>query len=95
MESISPTIESHSHVDSVNIKRAPGPLFKELYAGLIDVDDPHQWGPVINDQTSSFLANTTDISSFDQFAVIHRVPEKWGTSYHHSSYLKTIDALMG
>ena len=72
---------------------APGPLFKEIYAGILDVEDPNEWRPVFEADTRSFLAHTTDIQTLDQFKNIHRIPEKWGTAYHHRAYVATIESL--
>ncbi|MGB2318040.1 MAG: hypothetical protein ACPH10_05405 [Litorivicinaceae bacterium] len=72
---------------------SPGPLFKEIYAGLLDVEDPMAWGPVLENATRSFLAHTTDIQTLDQFNTIHQVPEKWGSAFHHRIYVSTIESL--
>ena len=72
---------------------SPGPLFKEIYADLIDVEDPSAWRPVLERETRSFLAHTTDIQTLDQFKVIHKTPEKWGTAFHHRVYLATLESL--
>ena len=71
----------------------PGPLFKEVYAGLIDVEDPLAWRPILENETRSFLANTTDIQTLDQFKKIHQTPEKWGTAFHHRVYVASLDSL--
>ena len=72
---------------------SPGPLFKEIYAGLIDVEDPSAWRPVLESETRSFLAHTTDIQTLDQFKTIHQTPEKWGTAFHHRAYVATLESL--
>jgi len=74
---------------------SPGPLFKEIYAGLIDVEDPSAWRPVLDRETRSFLAHTTDIQTLDQFKTIHQTPEKWGTAFHHRTYVATLESLQG
>jgi hypothetical protein len=95
MESVSTSSESQVVTNVSSTQKLPGPLFKELYADMIDIEDPSQWEPVIEKQTRSFFANTTDISSLDQFKVIHRIPEKLGTAFHHLAYVKTLDSLLG
>ena len=72
---------------------SPGPLFKEIYAGLIDVEDPSAWRPVLESETRSFLAHTTDIQTLDQFKTIHQTPEKRGTAFHHRTYVATLESL--
>ena len=72
---------------------SPGPLFKEIYAGLIDVEDSSAWRSVLEGETRSFLAHTTDIQTLNQFITIHQTPEKWGTAFHHRAYLATIESL--
>ena len=72
---------------------SPGPLFKEIYAGLLDVEDPAEWGPVLENETRSFLAHTTDIQTLDQFNTIHQVPEKLGSVFHHRIYVSTLESL--
>jgi len=74
---------------------SPGPLFKEIYAGLIDVEDPSAWRPVLDRETRSFLAHTTDIQTLDQFKTIHQTPEKLGTAFHHRTYVATLESLQG
>ena len=70
-----------------------GPLFRELYTGIIDIEDPDSIGPLLAADQRSFLDHTTDIQSYAQFQSIHRLPEKWGTRYHHQAYVTTMDAL--
>lgn len=72
---------------------APGPLFKEIYAGLIDVDDPLVWRPVLESETRSILAHTTDIQTLDQFEIIHQPPKKAGTAFHYQVYVTTLESL--
>ena len=72
---------------------SPGPLFKVIYAGLLDVEDPAEWGPVLENETRSFLAHTTDIQTLEQFNTIHQVPEKWGSVFHHRIYVSTLESL--
>jgi hypothetical protein len=74
-------------------ERTLGPLFKELYTGLIDVEDPSVWGPVLAGETRSLLAHTTDIQTLAQFHSLHQVPKKSGTAYHHKTYLNTVEHL--
>lgn len=75
------------------IQRTAGPLFKELYTGLVDVEDPETVGPMLDADRRAFLDHTTDIQTYAQFQSIHRLPEKWGTRYHHQAYVTTMDAL--
>ena len=75
------------------IERAAGPLFKELYTGLIDVEDPEAFGPMLAGQTRPLLAHTTDIQTLAQFHSLHQVPKKHGTPYHHKTYLSTVEQL--
>ena len=72
---------------------APGPLFREIYSSLIDVEDPLAWRPVLENETRSFLSHTTDIQTLDQFQRIHRTPEKLGTAFHHRAYVATLQSL--
>jgi hypothetical protein len=72
---------------------SPGPLFKEIYAGLIDVEDRSAWGPLLEREARSFLAHTTDIQTLDQFKTIHQTPEKRGTAFHHRAYVATLESL--
>jgi len=94
MTSVAPVNEAQSQIEPSSAPKVPGPLFKEIYGGLIDLEDPAQWEQMIGNQTRSFFANTTDISTLEQFTIIHRIPEKLGTTYHHSAYLKTLDSLL-
>ena len=70
-----------------------GPLFKELYTGIVDVEDPDAVEPILSAERRAFLDHTTDIQNYAQFQSIHRLPEKWGTRYHHQTYVSTMDAL--
>ena len=72
---------------------AAGPLFKELYAGLLDIEDPKALQPVLAKETRSLLAHTTDIQTLAQFHSLHQVPQKSGTAYHHKTYLNTVEQL--
>ena len=72
---------------------APGPLFREIYSSLIDVEDPSAWRPLLENETRSFLAHTTDIQTLEQFQSIHQIPEKWGTAFHHRAYVATSQSL--
>lgn len=74
-------------------ERTAGPLFKELYTGIVDVEDPEAVGPMLAADQRAFLDHTTDIQNYAQFQSIHRLPEKWGTRYHHQAYVTTMDAL--
>ena len=73
--------------------RVPGPLFKEVYAGFIDVENPMDFRPLLETERRSFLAHTTDIQTLAQFNTIHKLPEKWGTAFHHKAYVATIESL--
>jgi hypothetical protein len=75
------------------VQPAAGPLFKELYTGLVDVEDPTAVAPMLAADQRALLDHTTDIQNFAQFQSIHRLPEKWGTRYHHHAYVSTMDAL--
>jgi hypothetical protein len=70
-----------------------GPLFKEIYSGFIDVENPDEWEPLLNGETRSLLAHTTDVQNLAQFRTLHHVPEKWGTQYHYQAYLRTAEIL--
>ena len=74
-------------------RRTAGPLFKELYTGIVDVEDPATVEPMLAAEQRAFLDHTTDIQNYAQFQSIHRLPEKWGTRYHHQAYIATMDAL--
>jgi hypothetical protein len=89
------TIEGIESAEPQEPRRSitPGPLFKEIYAGLIDVEDPSAWRPVLENETRSFLSHTTDIQTLDQFQRIHRTPEKLGTAFHHRAYVATLQSL--
>ena len=39
----------------------PGPLFKEIYSGLMDMENPEEWRPLLQREVRSFFAHTTDI----------------------------------
>ena len=82
-------VETRQNLELVS----PGPLFKEIYAGLLDVEDPTEWGPILDKETRSFLAHTTDIQTLEQFNTIHQVPEKWGSVFHHRIYVSTLESL--
>ena len=85
--------DSAAEFQEIRQSVSPGPLFKEIYAGLINVDDPSAWRPVLEGETCSFLAHTTDIQTLDQFNIIHQVPEKWGSVFHHRIYVSTLESL--
>ena len=52
-----------------------GPLFKEIYSGFIDVENPDEWEPLLNGETRSLLAHTTDVQNLAQFRTLQHVPE--------------------
>lgn len=70
-----------------------GPLFKELYTGIVDVEDPDAVQSILSAERRAFLDHTTDIHSYAQFQSLHRLPEKWGTAFHHRSYVATLESL--
>ena len=86
-------MDAQADVSNVHRPSVPGPLFKEIYAGLIDVEDPTAWRPVLESEKRSFLAHTTDIQTLEQFRTIHQTPEKSGTRYHHKTYVATLESL--
>ena len=92
---IDPIGESGDGTESQEVRQPvlPGPLFKEIYAGLIDVEDRSAWGPLLEREARSFLAHTTDIQTLDQFETIHQTPEKRGTAFHHRAYVATLESL--
>lgn len=71
----------------------PGPLFKELYAGIVDIEDPAEWGPLLEKENRSLFSNTTDIQTWDQFQTLHKKPQKLGTAFHHRLYLSSVESL--
>ena len=73
--------------------QAPGPLFKELYAGIVDIEDPAEWGPLLEKENRSLFSNTTDIHTWEQFQTLHRKPQKQGTAFHHRLYLSSVESL--
>ena len=73
-------------VESVRLAQEPGPLFKDVYTGVLDVNDPAAWQPLVAKDTRSFLAHTTDIQTVDQFLSLHVPPVKRGTAYHHRHF---------
>ncbi|MDB4022142.1 hypothetical protein OAC78_01770 [Litorivicinus sp.] len=91
------TIESianlAAHGSEIKRPATAGPLFKEIYTGFIDVENPAEWQPLLAGETRSLLAHTTDVQSLAQFRSLHHVPEKWGTQYHHQAYLRTAETL--
>ena len=70
-----------------------GPLFKDLYAGIVDIDDRKVVHELLSSQTRAFMDQTTDIQNYAQFQSLHRLPEKWGTVFHHRTYVATVDLL--
>ena len=56
----------------------PGPLFKEIYSGLMDMENPDEWRPLLQREVRSFFAHTTDINTLHQFKTIHQIPQKCG-----------------
>ncbi len=71
----------------------PGPLFKEIYSGIMDMENPREWRPLLQKEERSFLAYTTDIHTLNQFKIIHQTPQKCGTAFHHKVYLAAVDSL--
>ena len=71
----------------------PGPLFKEIYSGIMDMENPEEWRPVLQREVRSFYAHTTDINTLDQFKTIHQIPQKCGTAFHHKAYLVALESL--
>ena len=93
LASIEPSIDpSFKELDGSQ-KRQPGPLFKDIYKNLVDLEDPSAWGPILAEETKSFLTHTTDIQTLGQFLSIHKMAEKLGTNFHHKIFLKTLAAL--
>lgn len=60
-----------------------GPLFDEIYAGVIDLQDKEQVLLSGDCGSRPLLDNTTDISSLSQFLALHSVPQRLGTLYKH------------
>jgi hypothetical protein len=83
--------QANRTVDTVRSPREPGPLFKDVYTGVLDVNDPAAWKPVIEKDTRSFLAHTTDIQTVDQFLSLHTPPVKRGTAFHHRHFLNGLE----
>jgi hypothetical protein len=71
----------------------PGPLFKEIYSGIMNMENPEEWRPLLQREIRSFLAHTTDIHTLDQFKIIHQIPQKCGTAFHHKAYLVALESL--
>ena len=71
----------------------PGPLFKEIYSGIMDMENPEEWGPLLQKEERSFLAHTTDIHTLNQFKTIHQIPKKSGTAFHYKVYLAALESL--
>jgi hypothetical protein len=71
----------------------PGPLFKEIYTGIIDVEDAEACRPFLENDRRSLFSWTTDIQTLDQFRVIHKTRQICGTVFHHKAYLATIESL--
>ena len=71
----------------------PGPLFKEIYCGVIDMENPGEWRPLLQKEERSFLAHTTDIHTLHQFETIHQIPQKCGTAFHYKVYLAALESL--
>ena len=71
----------------------PGPLFKEIYSGIMDMENPEEWRPLLQREVSSFFAHTTDIHTLGQFKTIHQITEKSGTAFHHKAYLEALESL--
>lgn len=73
--------------------RVPGPLFKDVYTGVVDIDDPQAWETVTAGDKRSFLAHTTDIQTVDQFLSIHSPPVRRGTVAHHQQFVNALGSL--
>ena len=86
-------ISSGADVSHRTTQKSMGPLFKDLYTGVVDVDDPSVVQPLLDNDRRALLDHTTDIQNYAQFQSLHRLPEKWGTSFHHRAYLATVDSL--
>ncbi|MBU25941.1 MAG: hypothetical protein CMD99_07910 [Gammaproteobacteria bacterium] len=71
----------------------PGPIFKEIYSGIVDMENPEEWRPLLQREARSFLSHTTDINTFEQFKTIHQIPQKRGTAFHHKAYLAALESL--
>jgi hypothetical protein len=71
----------------------PGPLFKEIYSGLVDMENPEEWRPLLQKEVRSFFAHTTDINTLEQFKTIHQIPQKSGTAFHHKAYIIALESL--
>ena len=71
----------------------PGPLFKEIYSGVMDTENPDEWRPLLQKEVRSFFSHTTDIYTLDQFKTIHQIPQKGGTAFHHKAYLEALEPL--
>ena len=93
IDSIEPVSGVAAHGSDTKKPSTAGPLFKEIYAGFIDVENPVEWQPLLAGETRSLLAHTTDVQTIAQFRTLHHVPEKWGTQYHHQAYLRTAETL--
>ena len=71
----------------------PGPIFKEIYSGLMDMENPEEWRPLLQREVRSFFSHTTDIHTLEQFKTIHQIPQKCGTAFHHKAYLVALESL--
>lgn len=71
----------------------PGPLFKEIYSGIMNMENPDEWRPLLQKEVRSFFAHTTDINTLHQFKIIHQIPQKCGTAFHHKAYLVALESL--
>lgn len=71
----------------------PGPLFKEIYSGIMNIENPDEWRPLLQKEVRSFFAHTTDINTLHQFKTIHQIPQKCGTAFHHKAYLVALESL--
>ena len=71
----------------------PGPLFKEIYSGVMNLENPDEWRPLLQKEVRSFFSHTTDIYTLDQFKTIHQIPQKGGTAFHHKAYLEALESL--
>ena len=95
IESINPSAGTEDLSEGIADRRfiQPGPLFKEIYSGLMDMENPEEWRPLLQREVRSFFSNTTDIHTLEQFKTIHQIPRKCGTAFHHKAYLVALESL--
>ncbi len=95
IEAVDPRFTTDGLIDAQTISQTglePGPLFKEIYSGVIDVEDAEACRPFLENDRRSLFAWTTDIQTLDQFRVIHQMRQKCGTVFHHKAYLVAIES---